>query len=157
MNVYTAEDCGGDVFLIGAWDGLDRESFKEFVLENLSRNHIPEPDRNIQELDLCEWDEATFFAWHTPLTPVPAGAPKFVTQAAEFITRLPEPNKTWQEACYGHLYWTYPGVWSETNVTKMPPELAAEFWTGEGVDRTDPKHPGFHDLMAGHWDLREKG
>lgn len=146
MNIYTAEDSGGDVFMVAAWEGLSRESFKEFVLENLARNGIPEPDWNIQQLDLCEWDEATFFAWHMPLAPAPAGT----------LVQVPNPTLTWREACYGHLYWTYPGVWSEKQVTRMPPELAAEFWDGEGVDRSDPRHPEFHDLMAGHWDNREK-
>jgi hypothetical protein len=38
----------------------------------------------------------------------------------------------------------------------MPAELAAEFGSGEGIDRDDPKHPDWHDTMAGVWDNREK-
>jgi hypothetical protein len=126
MNqIYTAEDCGGNLFMVASWLGLDRASFRELVLDRLEKDGIPEPDRNIQQLGLCEYQTWSAFR----IAP---------------------------EACYGHLYWTYPGVWSENHVTKMPPELAAEFWDGEGVERTDPKHPDFHDTMAGVWDNREK-
>ena len=138
MTIYSAEQDSGDLFIVAGWDGLNRESFKEFVLENLSRNSIPEPDRNIQQLELCEWEQIAFAEWNSshPTTP---GA-----------------YQAWKNANYCTLYWGYPGVWSETNVTRMPPELAAEFWDGEGVDRTDPKHPDFHDTMAGVWDNRDK-
>lgn len=146
VSVFTAEDVGGDAPVIASWPGLTQDGFRELVLDWLTKEGIPEPDRNIQQLDLCEWDEATFFSWYTPLEPAPAGT----------LVQVPNPTKTWKEACYGHLYWTYPGVWSEKQVTRMPPELAAEFWDGEGVDRTDPKHPDFHDTMAGVWDNREK-
>ena len=138
MTIYTAEDGSGDIYLIASWVGLDRERFKEFVLDQVEKDGIPEPDRNISELDLCEWNEADFFQWNSP--------------DSEPITAT-----VWKEARFTTLYWTYPGVWSETHVTRMPPELAAEFWNGDGVDRTDPHHPEFHDLMAGAWDNREKG
>ena len=148
MNIYTAEDCGGDLFMVAAWEGLYRERFKELVLDRLEQDGIPEPDRNIQQLDLCEWDEEMFFAWHVPLRPGTPDAPMPV---------VTNPAQHWKEANYATLYWTYPGVWSETCVTRMPAELAAEFWDGEGVDRSDPKHPDWHDTMAGIWDNREKG
>jgi len=136
VNVYTAEDCGGGLYLVASWLGLDRESFKQFVLDRIEKDGIPEPDRDISQLDLCEWDERSFLDW--------------MTQTSV------NPNRIWKEANYATFYWTYPGVWSETNVTRMPPELAARFWDGEGVDRSDPKHPDWHDTMAGIWDNREK-
>ena len=138
MVIYSAEQDSGDLFIVAGWDGLNRESFKEFVLDNLSRNSIPEPDRNIQQLELCEWEDD---ALGTYLSDNPDMAWSIAA---------------WKNANFATLYWTYPGVWSETNVTRMPPELAAEFWDGEGVDRTDPKHPDFHDTMAGVWDNRDK-
>ena len=139
MKVYTAEDCGGELFLVAAWLGLDRASFKELVLDRLEKDSIPEPDRNISELDLCEWDEETFFEFNSPKGPIPF------------------PIEVWKSARFTTLYWTYPGVWSEKRVTRMPAELAAEFWDGEGVEPSDPKHPGWHDRMVGAWDNREKG
>jgi len=140
MNIYSAEQPSGDLFMVAAWEGLDREGFKELVLENLSRNSIPEPDRDIQELALFEWAEDGFAKWFSP-----------------DAWGLPEAAATFKEANFATLYWTYPGSWEETQVTRMPPELAAQFWDGEGVDRSDPKHPDWHDTMAGIWDNREKG
>lgn len=125
--IYTAEDVGGEIFMICGWPGLDQEGFKKLVLERLENEGIPEPDMNIQQLELCEWPEVSLGSW-----------------------------TNWKGANFATLYWTYPGVWSEKLVTTMPGELAAEFWDGEGVDRTDPKHPEFHDLMAGVYDNREK-
>jgi hypothetical protein len=137
MTIYSAEDEGGGLFIVAAWDGLDRASFKEFVLDNLSRNSIPEPDRNIQDLSLCEWEVEDFVAWWF---------------------RMDVPGReAWKNANFATLYWTYPGVWSENRVTRMPAALAASAWDGEGVDRSDPKHPDFHDTMAGIWDNRDKG
>ena len=146
MTIYSAEDEGGGLFIVAAWDGLDRASFKEFVLENLSRNSIPEPDRNIQQLDLCEWHGDSFAEFYAPPTPAPGT-----------LVQMQDTYAAWKEARFATLYWTYPGVWAEEPVTRMPSELAAEFWDGEGVDRTDPKHPDFHDTMAGIWDNRDKG
>jgi hypothetical protein len=138
MNtIYTAEESSGDLFMVAAWEGIDRPSFKEFVLENLSRNSIPEPDRNIQDLSLCEWEVEDFVA---------------------FWLRMDVPGQeAWKNANFATLYWTYPGVWSENRVTRMPAELAAEFGSGEGIDRDDPHHPDWHDTMAGIYDNREKG
>jgi hypothetical protein len=147
IKFYSAEDCGGDLFMVAGWLGLDREGFRELVLERLEKEGIPEPDWNIQELHLCEWDESEFFSFYAPLPPAPAGT----------LVQVPNPTETWKKACYGHLYWTYPGVWSEKRVTRMPPELAAEFWDGDGVDRSDPKHPEWHSTHADIWDAREKG
>ena len=139
MNIYTAEESSGDLYMVAAWEGLYRERFKELVLDRLEQDGIPEPDRNIQQLDLCEWDEAEFFEWYSshPTTP---GA-----------------YQAWKNANFATLYWTYPGVWSENRVTRMPAALAASAWDGEGVDRSDPKHPDWLDTMAGIWDTREKG
>ena len=136
MNIYTAEGVGGDLYLIAGWVGLDQPGFKEFVLDQLERDGIPEPDRNISQLSLCEWEEETL---------------------GLFFTMSEDSTAAWKHANFATLYWTYPGVWSETNVTRMPPELAAVSWDGEGVDRSDPKHPDWHSTHADIWDNREKG
>lgn len=131
VTIYSAEESSGDLFMVAGWVGLDRAGFRELVLDRLSTNGIPEPDWNIQELDLCEWVEDTFAEWFSPHRPI-----------------TPEALATWKNARFTTLYWTYPGVWSETQVTSMPPALAAEFWSGEGVELDDPKHPTWHDRMA---------
>jgi hypothetical protein len=134
-KIYTAEDCGGDIFLIAGWLGLDRVGFRELVLERLEKEGIPEPDQNIQQLDLCEWDEDAFLT----------------------LAQVPNPNAVWKEAHFAALYWTYPGVWADKPVTRMPAELAAEFWDGEGVERSDPHHPDWFSVHADVYDNREKG
>jgi len=137
VNIYTAEESSGDLYMVAAWEGLYRERFKELVLDRLEQDGIPEPDRNIQDLSLCEWEIEDFVA---------------------FWFRMDVPGQeAWKNANFATLYWTYPGVWSENRVTRMPAALAASAWDGEGVDRSDPKHPDWLDTMAGIWDTREKG
>lgn len=138
MTIYSAEDSSGDLFMVAGWHGLDRTAFRVMVIDRLTHEGIPEPDWNIQELDLCEWEGEAFAEWFSshPTTPGAIGE--------------------WKKAHFGSLYWTYPGVWSESRVESMPPELAAEVWTGDGVDLDDPKHPTWHDRMAGIHDNREK-
>lgn len=39
---------------------------------------------------------------------------------------------------------------SELELAGAPPEVDEE----EGYSQDDPKHPGYHDHLAGHWDTR---
>lgn len=146
-DIYTAEDCGGDLFAIASWLGLDRDRFRELVLDRLEREGIPQPDMNVQELSLCEWGESEFFSFYAPLPPAPPGT----------LVQVESPHEAWRKACFATLYWTYPGVWSDKRVTLMPLDpVTFSPWDGEGVEKSNPKHPKWHSTHVDIWDAREK-
>jgi len=141
-SIYTAEESNGEILVIASWPGLTRDSFREHVLDVLERESIPEPDMNIQDLDLCEWGMGAFATWMTG--------------------EKPSQGMTWIEmfraARYDGLEWGYPGEWNleGRSVRQMPAELAAEFGPvdGGGYAFGDPK--GWGEGMLTQADLARK-
>lgn len=138
--IYTAEDPSGETFAIGAWPGLTREKFRDFVLERLDSIGAPNPDDRYYELDLCEWEsEAAVADW----------------LSGEEALRL---SQLFRAARYGGVQW-WTGEWRDT------PERHSEAWSEkrpanpggteaqdmdsrDAYEATDPKHPDYHDTMA---------
>ena len=136
--VYTAEGSDDAPYLIVGGMDITRSSFREILIAELERCSVPNPDRNIQHLDLCEWTPEDLAIW--------------------IGSNVPVPGESWEtmfrRARYDQIQWSYPGSW-ERKRTMPPMAIVSDDCDAYATD--DPKHPNYRDNVVALWDEREKG
>lgn len=144
--IYTAENQAGDIIIIHAEATFTRESFTTYVMSAM--RDMDGNDPNAQRLDLYEWDgHETFARW---------------LMGSECVPFVSWPRMA-EDACFGRIEHVWPGRLMFLRPNEKPPQPSTSLRnlidtvSGDGYDRSDPKHPQWRSVHADIWDNREKG